>query len=356
MNNALETELVNFENLDGDAARGKSGLLLAHVADLLKLTSDQCSEEQLDTYDTVLLKLAERVEVEARIELARKLAPLARAPRAVIRRLAGDQIEVAEPVLTESPVLDDIDLVYLVENQTGGHCAAIARRTVVSETVSGAIVSRGDDQALRVLAANAGASFDTSTAEKLVGWAGSDKALLALLNKRGDLPTSAIGQAVDNAARSLGDKLKADGQHDAAARLEDASELVKDRLLKRLSPGEYDFKGAMETVNMLARQGALTADVVSEYAARDDFAHAAAGVSILIGRPIGSTVALMSDSNTGPFILAAKACALGEHCVSALLACGPWRQKLTRERRARALRQYERLPATAACRIHAQWH
>jgi len=50
--------------------------------------------------------LLSTVDVATRAAVAKKLAAYAEAPRAVVRRLAADEFEVAEPVLRLSPVPD----------------------------------------------------------------------------------------------------------------------------------------------------------------------------------------------------------------------------------------------------------
>src|ERR1700751_2337322 len=56
-------------------------------------------------YTELALRLIDAVDVTTRATAARKLAAYPNAPLAVVRRLARDVIEVAEPVLTQSRVL-----------------------------------------------------------------------------------------------------------------------------------------------------------------------------------------------------------------------------------------------------------
>ena len=65
--------------------------------------------------------------------VARKLAAYAGAPLAVVRRLARDVIEVAEPILTHARVLPDSELAAIIKDFGLGHAAAIARRHAGAE-------------------------------------------------------------------------------------------------------------------------------------------------------------------------------------------------------------------------------
>src|ERR1700754_473344 len=73
--------------------------LFRNMAQLFSFVSAQCDDEQVAQYDEVLCQLAELVEVEARVHVAKLLAPLDRAPGNVVSKLANDTIEVAAPLL-----------------------------------------------------------------------------------------------------------------------------------------------------------------------------------------------------------------------------------------------------------------
>ena len=77
-----------------------------------------------------------------------------RLPPAVIFALAGDQFEVAEPVLERSPLLVDADLVDAVATGSPEVQTAIARRFWLPRSVSAAIAEVGGRAACLVLAEN----------------------------------------------------------------------------------------------------------------------------------------------------------------------------------------------------------
>ncbi|MDN3719832.1 hypothetical protein QW131_13230 [Roseibium salinum] len=106
---------MNFSELTGEAGSARRAELARHVATLFALTSDRCSDEQVDIYDSVLLRLVDMVEAEVRRYVADQMASLRRGPEETIRRLADDDIEVAEPILLRSTVLRDADLIRIAE-------------------------------------------------------------------------------------------------------------------------------------------------------------------------------------------------------------------------------------------------
>jgi hypothetical protein len=66
-------------------------------------------------YTELALRLIDATDLAARKALAARLAPYPAAPRAVIARLARDVLEVAEPILTQSPCLTPADLKAISE-------------------------------------------------------------------------------------------------------------------------------------------------------------------------------------------------------------------------------------------------
>ena len=108
------------------------------VTDLFLLSAGSLNTEQIELFDEVLERLIKTIEiraiadVSARIalaELSTQLAPVAQAPRNVVRRLArNDEISVAGPVLAESARLSDEDLVEIAGAKGEPHLLAISGR------------------------------------------------------------------------------------------------------------------------------------------------------------------------------------------------------------------------------------
>ena len=75
---------------------------LARVLTDLYIQRETHSPEEEQRYTELVLRLLEVVDIRTRCVVARKLGAYPSAPVAVLRRLAGDIIEVAEPVLRHS--------------------------------------------------------------------------------------------------------------------------------------------------------------------------------------------------------------------------------------------------------------
>jgi len=89
-------------------------------------------------------------------------------PLELLTLLSNDEIEVAFPILSESAVLKDEQLIEVVRHRTLEHQMAVAIRRSVSEDVSAALVEQGNERVIRTLLQNENADISTTTMEFLV--------------------------------------------------------------------------------------------------------------------------------------------------------------------------------------------
>lgn len=150
------------------------------------------AEDQL--YDDVLTGLTFEMETAVRAELSARFALSPTAPRGLIRRLASDEMAVAEAVLRSSPVLTDEDLLGVVRSRSQAHLRAVSERATVSEAVSDAIVERGDDETLGTLLRNDGARLSRSANETAVERAKANPALHEATVRRQSLPADLLNE------------------------------------------------------------------------------------------------------------------------------------------------------------------
>lgn len=152
---------------------------------------------------TALLALLDDPSPLVRRAMAEICAPSARTPRPLVVTLACDVAEVAGPVLAQSPVLTDADLVDAAALGCEAMRAVIARRPHLSHAVSGALAEVGDLDTLLTLAANPTARITAGRLLRMVERHGGAASLREALLARLDLPPEvrhAIGLAL---ARTL---------------------------------------------------------------------------------------------------------------------------------------------------------
>jgi hypothetical protein len=126
-------------------------------AALLRATTELFVQElahdadEIRRYEELAVLLLPKVPSEDRLFIAERLAERSDAPPAVIRMLAKDAIEIAEPVLRRSPVPSPLDLLAIIAATTPEHHRLIAERPALSAEVMRALRISGDRELLEML-------------------------------------------------------------------------------------------------------------------------------------------------------------------------------------------------------------
>jgi uncharacterized protein (DUF2336 family) len=168
-----------FDLAKSRAPADRDRLLLA-VADLCDApnTGEAMKAAPIQTLlSSIFMSLVVEAERDIRQRLAERLAEADWAPSALINVLALDDIEIARPVIAQSPVLQDDDLIRLLVEATIEHQIEVARRPRLGHDVVTAILQQAEPAVLAALAGNHTADLSHRDMEELVGMA---KAVAAL--------------------------------------------------------------------------------------------------------------------------------------------------------------------------------
>jgi uncharacterized protein (DUF2336 family) len=122
--------------------------------------------------------------------LAEALADAREAPRALVLALAHDVSCVARPVLAQSPLLRDADLVDCAAIGDAAAQSAIARRARLSAAVAAALAEVGERAAVLTLIGNLGAEIATPSLWRALERFPRDPELRARLVERPALPAA----------------------------------------------------------------------------------------------------------------------------------------------------------------------
>lgn len=161
--------------------------LVQIVGDLFFDTDTVLKDAERTIMTDILRQLIHDVEMRVRQVLAERMAAESDAPHELIAALANDQIEVAHPILTQSTVLQDIELIEIIQHRTMGHQLAIAMRETVSEAVSDALIETGNVDVIKTLLENESADISGKAMEYLVEQSEKIDDIQVPLVNRGDL-------------------------------------------------------------------------------------------------------------------------------------------------------------------------
>lgn len=115
----------------------------------------------------ILEKTISEIEVSVRAQISSRLASMPNVPEKLISFLANDSSEVAYPILKESGVLKDEDLIEIIKKRSQEHQVAISMRRKVSANVSQELINTGSEQVIVSLLNNKTASISQAAFEYL---------------------------------------------------------------------------------------------------------------------------------------------------------------------------------------------
>lgn len=199
--------------------RGETPEQRASVAHRLcrRIALDVLSDREKAFAEEIIGILAEDAADLVRRTLAVTLRASPILPREIALKLAADIEAIAIPVLQDSPVLSDEDLVELVLSVSAAKQAAIASRDTLSITVTEVITENGSVEAVRALAANQGAEWTDKAFDDSIRRFGKDELVQAGLIKRDFIPTHIAEKLVSLVSGQLFDILV--NRHELPAQL-----------------------------------------------------------------------------------------------------------------------------------------
>jgi uncharacterized protein (DUF2336 family) len=131
----LSSAIPELEDVLQHGSPQRLHLVLREITTLFVEDASRFNDAHLRLFGEILDAIVEKVDSRSRAELSQRLAPIANAPREVVRRLACDpDIAVARPVLEFSPQLADADLVEIARTTGESHRDAISRRKALPES------------------------------------------------------------------------------------------------------------------------------------------------------------------------------------------------------------------------------
>jgi uncharacterized protein (DUF2336 family) len=343
--------LTEIESALATGSPTKQAEILRRVTDLFLAGAKTYSDEQVDLFDGVISRLAERIETKARAELANRLAPLDNAPVTTVRALARDEsIEVAGPILTQSMRLTDDDLLAVAENNRQEHLLAISKRPALSENVSDALVSRGNRDVVLSVTRNEGARFSDSGYGQLVDKSIDDEVLAICVGMRKDIPRKHFHTLIAKASEVVFEKLATGNPEAVAAVQQVLSGITGQDVANNASAESRQIAAQFDTAR---RAGQSPDSMVYDFAANGKFAETAAALSALSRTPRALVESVLSDRRADNDLALLLAKAAGLSWPTAMQICilrrGPG--GLPPLALAAARRSFERLQTETAQRV-----
>jgi uncharacterized protein (DUF2336 family) len=187
---------------DSPEARANAAQKICRVIDTTNLTpEDQESARQ------ILDMMCADAAVLVRRALAVTLRNSPRLPRDVALKLAKDVDIIAVPVLKNSPVITDEDLVEIVLAGSAEKQVAIAQRPTLGQGLTEVIALYGTKEAVEAATLNEGASFSDDAYAGVLNRFANDNEIKSALVSRSWLPLHVTEKLVNMVAGELFDRL-----------------------------------------------------------------------------------------------------------------------------------------------------
>ncbi len=148
----------------------------------------QLSPEERAHAESILAIMAQDAAVLVRRALAVALKNSPKLPHELAVKLAGDIETIALPIILNSPMLTDADLVEIVRTCPPAKQVAVASRETLSATVTSAIATSAVPEAVQRAVANDNAIFDENALETVLDRFAGVSAITAAMVHRNELP------------------------------------------------------------------------------------------------------------------------------------------------------------------------
>jgi uncharacterized protein (DUF2336 family) len=346
--------IPELEEVVQRGSREKRTEALQRITALFLDGASRYNDEHVNLFDEIFGLLIEEIETKARAELSNHLAPVTNAPVKVLRKLANDDdITVAGPVLTLAPRLAEADLIDVASTKGQAHLHAISLRRALGEAVTDVLVSRGDRDVARRVAANRSARISENGFHRLVERAQADGILAEKVGLRPDIPPQMFRELLTKATAVVHRRLITAAPPEVRAAICDVLTKVSKEVGARVGP--RDYRGAQRVVLNLDRANRLDEAALLSFCNERKFEEAVVALATLTKVPIKIADRLMSGDRPDPVLILCKAAGLSWPTVKAVITVRPDVAGTSPQSLDAAFANYERLSASTAQRVVRFW-
>ncbi|HEY1472749.1 MAG TPA: DUF2336 domain-containing protein [Pseudolabrys sp.] len=302
-----------IEELNEALAHGtaeRRAAIVHRVTDIFVAGSATYSDNQIELFDDVFVRIVTAIELSARTVLAKRLANTPRAPFRISRHLASDdKIEVAGPVLEKSQALDSQTLVAAAQSKSQKHLLAISRRAELDEAVTDVLVERGDKPVVLSAAANPKARFSDKGYSTLVNRSEGDDEIATSVALRRDIPRQHLMRLLVKASHIVRVKLEA-ANPAMTEMIQSAVVDAADSILDRTGAVSREYVAARARFEALHAAGRLGESDIAALAAANNQEDTTAALAVLCDLPIEAVDLAMVQYRPETLLTMAKAIGL----------------------------------------------
>jgi uncharacterized protein (DUF2336 family) len=347
--------VTEIEQAIRNGSRDKRVDSLRKVTNLFLSSAEQFSDNQIDVFDTVLMRLIERMESHALAELGQKLAPIANAPNEVIQQLArNDEISVAGPVLSQSKRLTTRDLVEIAKSKGQDHLLAITSRQNLETPVTDVLIERGRPEVLGSLMKNKTAQISQQGFDSLLSKAGESESVLEQIARRLNIPIERFRELLARATEAVREKLLSLMQPEAQQDIERVLFRAADEVMAETA--KRDFTQAEKRISELQKSGKLNEQAVVSFLGQKQYEDVVAAIAATTKLPADLIDGLMHAERGDGLLIPCKVAGYTWPTVKRILQMRPSWKIMGEGQLEKARADYMQLSRDTADRISRFWN
>jgi uncharacterized protein (DUF2336 family) len=252
-------------------------------------------QTELLVAEQIFRMLLRDTETRVRAALAEGLKNDASAPKDIVIALASDTEEVALPVLENSEVLDDEDLIDIIRSheEITKHIA-IANRKGVSNMVSAALVETENKDVVSHLVKNETASISERSLKKIMADHSESEDVVKNLVQRANLPVTVVESLLNIVSDSVAAELK-NKYTGVSEKLEQEAKRAREQMTLKLLDTTTDPDEVEALVAQLHESNRLSPSIILTGLCRGNFAFFESSLAKVAGIPVANAQKLIND-------------------------------------------------------------
>lgn len=337
-------------------ARDKNPASRAKLAgSISKLLEMEVTPRESEMVADVLVELMRQAERDIRHALAQQLADMDQVPLRLVLQLANDEIDIARPVLKDSRVLGDMDLVYIIKAKSAEYWRIIATRKQMGDRVIDMLADTGDYETSLNLVENMDIRLTEHACVKISDLAQEHEDLALPLLRRDDISAEVVSRMYQFVGEELKQYIVQNYELDNKKLIETVDQTVLEfrdgRELAEYKPEEHMISAA----KVFKSNGKLDTKLMIATLRRGQFRSFVAQFSAFTNLDLKTTAQILMQSHGQGLAIACRAYEISkEDFVSMFLLTNQFRnhgRMVNTQEMAKAVSYYNRIDVSVARKI-----
>lgn len=288
------------------------------MIDLMSVSPRVSDREMITDVLITLLRQSERDLKEA---MAERLSEIEQVPLRLLLQFVNDDISIAEPILKNSVVLNDLDLLYIIQSRDTTFWQVIAQRHRLAGNVVDALADTHDVPTAKCLVANDTVSLTDYATHIFCDMAQGNPDLAQPLLLRDDVPVDVAKQLYSFVGQEIR-KMVARKYHFDDAVITDAVDDVVDEFKNHdpqsATSGLVPTASMVRAAELFLKSGKLSPVLMIRTLKRGQVASFVAQFSVFAGLPVAVIVLMLQQSSGQGLAIASKASGLPKEAFQAI--------------------------------------